>query len=236
MAAPPGPREPGVGAELSLDFNLELENCDFPSIGGSEMSLTLKSNSSTVLSQMDLRDIDDDFNETNERGNCSGDSGETTEEDLQTLKEKVRNLAVRPVEGGDGQQEHDVWENELIATVNKLDYLMMMKEYSGDNNNKNKFFNENQSYHTTNSTPPSGGNLPMNRLIDGRQTTITDNMNLSSLPVTPEKLTAIKTLQKCEPLPSVNVSMRELPLLARLSTEVIDRQIGYTRRRRRSLE
>lgn len=47
--------------------------------------------------------------------------------DLEELRQKVKILAVRPVEGGDGKTK-DCWESELNETVNKLDRLMMLQE------------------------------------------------------------------------------------------------------------
>jgi hypothetical protein len=37
------------------------------------------------------------------------------------LKQRVRELAVRPVDGGEGQSGDKKWEEELSATVDKLD-------------------------------------------------------------------------------------------------------------------
>lgn len=180
-AAPSGPRQPGVGAELThmpqttmprsgilnvnvnvlpvLDFAAELEKCELPSIA----------TSSAVSEKGD--DSDDDL-------------------DLELLRQKVKVLAVRPVEGGDGQQTQDVWESELNDTVNKLDRLMMMRESAISN--------------------------PI------------------SLPSTPIKKSPspIKMFKKVEPLPNVNVSMRELPLLARISNGIEK----FQRKRRLSLE
>lgn len=47
--------------------------------------------------------------------------------DLEELRQKVKILAVRPVEGADGKTK-DCWESELNETVNKLDRLMMLQE------------------------------------------------------------------------------------------------------------
>lgn len=132
--APPGPREPGVGAELTTttnnetdkikspinanvayplpDFNALLDKCEIRSVG------TSVTTSSAVSEKGDDDDSDDEDNDL----------------DLEELRLKVRNLAIRPVEGGDGQQEQDVWESELNATVNKLDQLMMLRESSSINN------------------------------------------------------------------------------------------------------
>lgn len=182
MAAPPGPREPGVGAELSPipDYNLELEKCEYLSLGSIASLAT-----SSAMSDKDI---------------------ESEDEDLEQLRQRVKTLAVRPVEGGDGQQEQDVWENELNATVDKLDHLMMMKECAAMTTKVQK----------------------------QTENAVESSLLRSSLPVTPQKNQAIKTLSKIEPLPSINVSMRELPLLARISNEISDNS-GYLQQRRRSL-
>ncbi len=186
-AAPSGPREPGVGAELTvelthvpettksrsnvlnvnvlpmLDYAAELEKCEVVSQGASIAT------SSAVSEKGD--DSDDDL-------------------DLELLRQKVKVLAVRPVEGGDGQQTQDVWESELNDTVDKLDRLMMMRESA-----------------------------------------ITNPISLPSTPVK-KSPSPIKMFKKVEPLPSVNVSMRELPLLARISNGIEK----FQRKRRLSLE
>lgn len=183
-AAPSGPREPGVGAELThvpettksrsnilnvnvlpiLDFAAELEKCEIASQGNTSIAT-----SSAVSEKGD--DSDDDL-------------------DLELLRQKVKVLAVRPVEGGDGQQTQDVWESELNDTVNKLDRLMMMRESA-----------------------------------------ITNPISLPSTPIK-KSPSPIKMFKKVEPLPSVNVSMRELPLLARISNGIEK----FQRKRRLSLE
>lgn len=63
----------------------------------------------------------------------SGDS-ENHELNLEELRQKVKVLAVRPVEGGDGQTK-DCWESELNETVNKLDRLMMLQENNSNARN-----------------------------------------------------------------------------------------------------
>lgn len=130
-AAPPGPREPGVGAELNVteltksktsstgivlnspvlalpDYASELDRCAIQSTGTSVAT-------SSAVSEKgdDDSDVDD------------------TDLDLEELRQRVKVLAIRPVEGGDGQQEQDVWESELNATVDKLDHLMMIRECGG---------------------------------------------------------------------------------------------------------
>ncbi|XP_055857568.1 SH3 domain-binding protein 5 homolog [Episyrphus balteatus] len=224
---PPGPREPGVGAELASlpDFNLELERCDLPSMGGSEMSLTTTTSSSV----------------RSERGGDGGADMETDNEDeqqqqidedlVEELRKKVKTLAVRPVEGGDGQQEQDVWESELNATVDKLDHLMMMKECAAMSSTK---LNEKPfAQQRPQSVLGAEAKGPLIKISPTAVSDILSDDAVSSLPVTPQKHSAaIKKLKALEPLPSVNVSMRELPLLARLDT----RAGGYSKQRRRSLD
>ncbi|KAH8252880.1 hypothetical protein KR032_002325 [Drosophila birchii] len=246
---PPGPREPGVGAELNSptssalpslpDFQMELEKCDYPSIAGSQMSLGAK----TPQTAAETEDEEDacDYDETG-----AGElRGVVDERDLEALRQKVKILAVRPIEGGDGQQQNDVWEHELKATVDKLDNLMMRKEAAKrQQSNRLK---------ATEQRPDSLGAEALKRHSDEVQVKVTTATATASLPVTPHHQqqqmqhhlappTPIKKLQQqLAPLPSVNVSMRELPLLARLSNELLDRSsaaLGGVRKtlRRRSLE
>lgn len=107
------PREPGVGAELNEavknhnslpDFHLELEKCELRSLGSQSGTC-----SSAVSEKDENEDLDDDLNE---------------------LKQKFKELAVRPVEGGEGRSTDEVWESELKSTVDKLDHIMLMQECS----------------------------------------------------------------------------------------------------------
>ena len=41
---------------------------------------------------------------------------------------RVRELAVRPVDGGEGQSSDKQWEEELSATVDKLDKRLLQHE------------------------------------------------------------------------------------------------------------
>lgn len=119
------PREPGVGAELSPkieetasnhskqslpDFNLELDKCEVRSV--SSYSGTT---SSAVSEKDDNEALDDEY--------------------LDELKLKVKELAVRPIDGGEGKSTDNVWANELKNTVDKLDHMLMLKECANDLNN-----------------------------------------------------------------------------------------------------
>lgn len=250
---PPGPREPGVGAELASlpDFNLELERCDLPSMGGSEMSLNTTTASSSVRSERGgdggaAADLETDNEEEHQP------EEPTIDEDLvEELRKKVKTLAVRPVEGGDGQQEQDVWESELNATVDKLDHLMMMKECAAMSSSskhlatseKNKFA---QQRPQSVALGAEGNRDSLLKIASSSScqvsTALGDSLtdSIASLPVTPQhSATAIKKLKALEPLPSVNVSMRELPLLARLDTRAVAASgagSSYSKQRRRSLD
>lgn len=242
-AAPSGPREPGVGAELSNipeatpprqsstvapklahqpaalnpiapsvssaplngsnvlpvpDFAAELSRCDIPSLGYNSVATSSAVSEKGDESEHEMGD------ENHEH--CGSDEREL---DLEELRKRVKVLAVRPVEGGDGQQTQDVWESELNDTVNKLDRLMMIRE---------------------------------SELSASQQLQLGDNLAVPlSMPVTPSKSSPtppgpIKSLLKAEPLSTVNVSMRELPLLSRLSNEIVERTLRLQNTRRRSLE
>lgn len=112
-----GVREPGVGAEASeippenenLDFNLD----DVTYETRSESRSTSRSRSE-IGTEQDLDEV------------ASTSGGD---DDVEVLRMKVRSLAVRPIEGGDGKQdETQAWETELNATVDKLDHLMLLRE------------------------------------------------------------------------------------------------------------
>lgn len=154
LAAPSGPREPGVGAELSNlppstssmklsspgasscsnyhnfssnmpDISTELDKCEIHSVGSTSLA------TSSAVSEKDPTD-DDYMNDA--------------DLNLELLRQKVKTLAVRPVEGGDGQQqEQDVWEHELNATVDKLDHLMMLRECSANSLSGSSLVDSNQA-------------------------------------------------------------------------------------------
>lgn len=241
-ACPPGPREPGVGAELehipetvykpSLpDYEAELEKCDY-------QSLSVSVTTSSAVSEKDDSSNEDDDDDENEKVNemvstrtikdvPEGDRkcsfGDT---DLEELKQRVKSLAVRPVEGGDGQQDQKVWESELNATVDRLDRLMMMRE-------------KEVSLRSDINVHQAGDNKIQNEIGQIHSTT--------SLPVTPT-MTAGKATEsfakRMGNLSNFNVSMRELPLLARLTTGLSQHTVpkidlvepASLNRRRKSLE
>jgi SH3-domain binding protein 5 len=136
--APSGVRQPGVGAEQQLtnllpevsvpkiksmntkmfsgsltnlpDFSAELDRCDERQSASGSQCISIATSSAVSEKDPSEGDLNDDL-------------------DLEYLRQKVKTLAVRPVESADGQQQdQDIWENELNATVNKLDHLMMMRE------------------------------------------------------------------------------------------------------------
>nr|CAD7587224.1 unnamed protein product [Timema genevievae] len=92
---------------LLSTYEQELDRCDLRSMGSQSAG-----NSSAVSER--------DENETTEEA----------EDDLEELKLRVRELAVRPVEGCSTSDAH--WESELNATVNRLDHMMLMQECSHD--------------------------------------------------------------------------------------------------------
>lgn len=180
---PPGPRQPGVGCDISEmtksanikmnhsmmmpqplpDYSAELEKCEYPSHSASLSSSAVPS---SAVSEKDSNEEDD-----------------PEDLDLEELRQKVKTLAVRPVEGGDGQPTDTNWEQELHTTVDKLDHLMMIRELSATQKN-----------------PSSLPNSPKHNVV----------VNVSTLPSTPTNPT-IKRLEKADPLPLANVSMYMLP-------------------------
>jgi SH3-domain binding protein 5 len=102
-----GVREPGVGAEdpetqKNLFVNEIVENFVFS--------------------------IEDDV-EFESRSTSRSLIENDESDDVEALRMKVKSLAVRPIEGGDGKQDEQLnWESELAATVDKLDQLMLLRE------------------------------------------------------------------------------------------------------------
>ncbi|XP_036334665.1 SH3 domain-binding protein 5 homolog, partial [Rhagoletis pomonella] len=305
-APPPGPREPGVGAELNSpttttlpplpDFQLELEKCDYPSIAGSQISLSGNSHRSSDLASVSTQPASighsaGDESETEECEADYADSGElrgvVDERDLEELRQKVKILAVRPIEGGDGeQQRNDMWEHELTATVDKLDQLMLMNECALKQQKQLKVKHQLQQQQQQQDRPVIGAGVrpvslgaeapaqmydivhakpvavveeideddvdvimvagkagPLVQITHAKQSLqqLKADAGVVSYPATPEHaVQPVKKLQqKLGPLPTVNVSMRELPLLARLSNEILDRAAIYNKGRqlrRRSLD
>uniref|UniRef100_A0A8W7PV25 SH3 domain-binding protein 5 homolog n=1 Tax=Anopheles coluzzii TaxID=1518534 RepID=A0A8W7PV25_ANOCL len=170
QAAPSGPREPGVGAELANilptassttassnssnnlhkvpgkdrfpysstmpDISSELDKCEIRSVGSASVATSSAVSEKDPseeddYSTMTLHDDEDDLPAAVAAAAASSTVDQDDDLHLELLRQKVRTLAVRPVEGGDGQQqEQDVWEHELNATVDKLDHLMMLRECS----------------------------------------------------------------------------------------------------------
>lgn len=115
------PREPGVGAELCEqttndtkvalpEFNLDLDNTELTSMD------SLSGTMSSAVSEKDENDVLD-------------------EEYLDELKLKVKELAIRPIDGGEGKSTDEVWESELKNTIDKLDHMMLMQECAKELNN-----------------------------------------------------------------------------------------------------
>ncbi|EFA09348.1 SH3 domain-binding protein 5 homolog [Tribolium castaneum] len=103
-----GPREPGVGAELAPSHD-ELGHKNHSSLPDFNLELEkceLRScgSSSTVSEKEELS------------------------EDLDELKVKFKELATRPVNGGEGESMDGVWESELKSTVEKMDHMMLLQE------------------------------------------------------------------------------------------------------------
>ncbi|ETN67079.1 hypothetical protein AND_001120 [Anopheles darlingi] len=259
QAAPSGPREPGVGAELTNivppassaattattnngahhyhphhnhhhhhhhqhhkpysngsttmpDISSELDKCEIHSVGS--VSVT----TSSAVSEKDPNEVDDDSDDYPTL-NVDGETA-TADDDLhlELLRQKVRTLAVRPVEGGDGQQqEQDVWEHELNATVDKLDHLMMMRECSRSSGSFGK------SARNSSASPASpecgaaaaatvaGFNSLPNTPKHYHQVGSGSLVSPATPPHEQQQQQAIKMFKKLDPLPLANVSMYALP-------------------------
>lgn len=157
---PPGPREPGVGATDDDDYEdpdsndtnkngkAKLKNLPIADImnkmeNDNSMDATSLDTNSLFSEDKDDEDYAQTLDDT-KRGifdaamttNSRNEPAESADADnhelnLEELRQKVKVLAVRPVEGGDGQTK-DCWESELNETVNKLDRLMMLQEKEGN--------------------------------------------------------------------------------------------------------
>lgn len=151
---PPGPRQPGVGCDISEmtkstsikmnlpqttlpDFSAELDKCEYPSMSSSAVP-------SSAVSEKDPSEEDQD------------------DLDLEELRQKVKTLAVRPVEGGDGQPTDTNWEQELHTTVDKLDHLMMIRELSASQKNTSSL--PNSPKHAVATLPSTPTNPALKRL------------------------------------------------------------------------
>lgn len=148
LPMPQGPREPGVGAELSSPMTEEAPALDNPLRFPDTPDMMKKPFSHLSASECDLSTAavsdseppsgcQSESEEEEEEEGAEGED-EVTEKDcapgaedeaLESLRQKVKVLAIRPVEGGEGKpQEQSNWEYELTETINKLDHLMMIRE------------------------------------------------------------------------------------------------------------
>lgn len=119
-----GVREPGVGAESNECEELPVK-ATTAVVTNSDLEFNLdevefESRSHSRSTSRSRNEIEAEFEE--QENEIEGD-------DVEALRMKVRTLAVRPIEGGDGKQdEQENWELELNATVDKLDHLMLLRE------------------------------------------------------------------------------------------------------------
>lgn len=156
---------------------------------------------------------------TNSRNEPINSLNDSHELNLEELRQKVKVLAVRPVEGGDGQTK-DCWESELNETVNKLDRLMMLQEHNSiGRNNVQTTLNANQ--HNS-----IGGGIvtekppikPVQNSTSGQTALLTAtsaNSNTTKSFIN-NSLQAVQ--QKMEEL--LPNTQSELPLLSRISNEI----------------
>uniref|UniRef100_A0A182QTY7 Uncharacterized protein n=1 Tax=Anopheles farauti TaxID=69004 RepID=A0A182QTY7_9DIPT len=232
QAAPSGPREPGVGAELANilptktpcsgsnnrfpysstmpDISSELDKCEIHSIGSVSVA------TSSAVSEKDVSE-EDDYS-----GMTLHDDDEPLQDDdlhLELLRQKVRTLAVRPVEGGDGQQqEQDVWEHELNATVDKLDHLMMLRECSRSSTLSGAGSATGEAGTKFSSLPTTPKHQthhhhhhPHHQKQPQEQQTMSRGVSLSPVNSPAHDQHTIKMFKKLDPLPLANVSMYALP-------------------------
>ncbi|XP_050067212.1 SH3 domain-binding protein 5 homolog isoform X1 [Anopheles maculipalpis] len=246
QAAPSGPREPGVGAELANilpttaskasckerfpysstmpDISSELDKCEIRSVGSASVA------TSSAVSEKDPSEEDDYSGMT-----LHEDEPVVTDDDLhlELLRQKVRTLAVRPVEGGDGQQqEQDVWEHELNATVDKLDHLMMLRECSRSSTlsgsgvtGGGSTVGENGATFCSLPTTPKHQQAHLHphhqkhyHQLHPQQPSIGRGVSLSPVDSPSHDQHTIKMFKKLDPLPLANVSMYALPTYLNAAT------------------
>lgn len=222
MPVPQGPREPGVGAELSSPMTEEAVGgrsfVDTPDGGDDELEVAKRekhqlhfsndlspvegSNTTNTISAAisdtetpsgcvsesdDDDEEDDGEEEDNERAKVVTTLGED-EDSLESLRQKVKVLAIRPVEGGEGKpQEQSNWEYELTETINKLDHLMMIRELKS----------------ATKNTTTSSSSAPVTPLHKPKEAMAVPKSSGSPLP-------PIKMLKGGGQLPAYNSSLNEL--------------------------
>uniref|UniRef100_A0A182WFQ0 Uncharacterized protein n=1 Tax=Anopheles minimus TaxID=112268 RepID=A0A182WFQ0_9DIPT len=241
QAAPSGPREPGVGAELANilptttkpapckdrfpysstmpDISSELDKCEIRSVGSASVA------TSSAVSEKDPSEEDDYSGMTLHEDDDPSSDVHDDDLHLELLRQKVRTLAVRPVEGGDGQQqEQDVWEHELNATVDKLDHLMMLRECSrsstlsgsgvtgadgtsSENGTKFRSLPTTPKHHQQQHYHPHHQQQQQQQL----QPPIGRGVSLSPVDSPAHEQHTIKMFKKLDPLPLANVSMYALP-------------------------
>ncbi|PSN33342.1 SH3 domain-binding protein 5 [Blattella germanica] len=127
LVPPHGPREPGVGAELNVYDVYEFGGSQDTAHGSDRIEIKdLQIGNSSKLSVLTDYELELDRCDLRSLGSLS--VGTSSAADLETLKVRVRELAVRPVDGGEGQSSDKQWENELNATVDKLDKRLLQHE------------------------------------------------------------------------------------------------------------
>uniref|UniRef100_A0A182RKZ9 Uncharacterized protein n=1 Tax=Anopheles funestus TaxID=62324 RepID=A0A182RKZ9_ANOFN len=241
QAAPSGPREPGVGAELANilptttkpapckdrfpysstmpDISSELDKCEIRSVGSASIA------TSSAVSEKDPSEEDDYSGMTLHDDEDPSSAVHDDDLHLELLRQKVRTLAVRPVEGGDGQQqEQDVWEHELNATVDKLDHLMMLRECSrsstlsgsGVTGAGSTSAENGATFRSLPSTPKHHQQQQQHQHYhhlhpQQQQPSIGRGVSLSPVDSPAHEQHTIKMFKKLDPLPLANVSMYALP-------------------------
>lgn len=203
---PPGIRGNPVGAESTEEpssiSSTKPFNKPAASSGITSSSTNILNDYNTVLDNCELNSIDS-------HSLAPSDSGEQpssinseqsqnidpidSENDVDALRMKIKTLAVRPIESADGKQEQEVWENELNATVDKLDHLMLMQECTAK-----KYLQQQQQL-------PSS--LPESPVVKSAasSTILSNNKNGSTSTLPKQKL------KKIDPLPLSNVSLHLIP-------------------------
>lgn len=201
LPVPQGPREPGVGAELSSPMTEEAPAIDpglrfpdspdlmkrpFSNLSSSELNISTAAVSDSESGCPSDSERDDDEDEEPEGMPAEAEKPVVVSDDeaLESLRQKVKMLAIRPVEGGEGKpQEQSNWEYELKETINKLDHLMMIRELKTATSTSAPVTPQHKLKDML-MAGPSGSTLPHVKMLKGGGQLPATNSSLNELSVT----------------------------------------------------
>lgn len=188
-------------------FSEDKDDEDYVTSTTDDMNMNVNGNVNMNMNIHLKRNFYHDSNSmtTNSRNEVIGaiNAADPHELNLEELRQKVKLLAVRPVEGSDGQTK-DCWETELNETVNKLDRLMMLQE-------KNNAARDKCPSSMSNSTTPQRSMINANNNECTGTTIATQTPTPMPMPMpTPAPTTTLLSLSLAPvpaPSPSITANM-----------------------------